>query len=176
MTFLPLRVTCLANGKSLRFVDDHLQPEDRAGLAVPNLSLREAWPTSPSAGFFGFHGLPRPYTPGSHLVLRLSGNRFEDFSAEFPKAYDDEIQDGLEDLKRNNVTIAEDQDDQSYVLSIVFAYLYSGRPTEARKTLDQHWPADDRESIRQEIVSAYCGGLHKSLGLTLPAFCAAGDF
>src|SRR5213592_4987552 len=80
MTFLPLRVTCLANGKSLRFVDDHLQPEDRAGLAVPNLSLREAWPTSPSAGFFGFHGLPRPYTPGSHLVLRLSGNRFEDFS------------------------------------------------------------------------------------------------
>jgi len=32
--FLTLARDLFANGKSLRFVDDHLQPEDRAGLAV----------------------------------------------------------------------------------------------------------------------------------------------
>src|SRR6266481_9661179 len=33
MTFLPLR-HLLADRESLRFVDDHFQPEDRTGLAV----------------------------------------------------------------------------------------------------------------------------------------------
>jgi hypothetical protein len=128
------------------------------------------------AGFFGFHDVPTPYTPGSHLVLRLSGNRLEDISTQFPKTYDDEIQWDLKNLKFHKVTIAEDGDDQSSVLSIVFAYLYSDRPAQARKFLDQHWPAADRQSIRKEILSAFCNGRHKELKLPMPSVCSAGDF
>jgi hypothetical protein len=128
------------------------------------------------APFFGFHGLSSAYTPGSHLVLRLLGNRFEDVSTQFPKTYDDEIQGELKDLRFHKVTIAQDEDDQSSVISIVFAYLYSGRPNEARKFLDQHWPAADRQSVRKEILSAFCAGLHKTLSLPTPSVCTAGDF
>ncbi len=150
---------------------------NRSAASAPAYSCDKGGATlRVNAPFFGFHGLPSSYTPGSHLVLRLLGNRFEDVSTQFPKTYDDEIQEELNDLRFHKVTIAQDEEDQSSVLSIVFAYLYSGLPGEARKFLGQHWPAADRQSIRKEILSAFCAGLHKTLSFPTPSICTAGDF
>ena len=128
------------------------------------------------APFLGFHDLPSAYTPGSQIILRLVGDHFEDISTKFPKIYDGEVDGALQNLRFHKVTIAQEEDDQSWALSAVFAYLFSGRPGEARKFLDQHWPAAGRESIRKEILSAFCAGRYKDLGLPMPAVCAAGNF
>jgi hypothetical protein len=124
----------------------------------------------------GLHGLSTPDSPSALLVLRLQGSTLEEVGAEFTNFYDDEIKEDLADLKKSNITVAREPNEQNKVLSIVLDYLYSGRSQQARSVLDQFWPADDRESVRKDIVEEYCGGYRKRLGLATDSVCKAGDF
>jgi FG-GAP-like repeat len=124
----------------------------------------------------GLHGLSTPDSPSALLVLRLQGSTLEEVGADFTNFYDDEIKQDLADLKKSNVTVAREPNEQTKVLSIVLDYLYSGRSQQARSVLDQFWPADDRESVRKDIVEEYCGGYRKRLGLATDSVCKAGDF
>jgi hypothetical protein len=124
----------------------------------------------------GLHGLSTPDSPSALLVLRLQGNTLEEVGAEFPRFYDDEIKEDLADLKNSTVSVAREPNEQYKVLSIVLDYLYSGRPQQARNVLEQFWPADDRESVRKDIVEEYCRGYRQRLGLATDSVCKAGDF
>ena len=126
------------------------------------------------ASFQGFHRLfsADDASPSSPLILRFKGTKFQDVSSEFTPVYDERIRGNLTVLQG----LAKSPNQMFQVLSIVLDYLYSGRPGLARKTLDQFWPADDREDARKDIIKEYCGGLRKRLGVATDSTCAAGDF
>lgn len=97
------------------------------------------------------------------VYLRLEGDKFVDVGSEHLADYDEIIaksQQSLSSEERQSLRSAKGSpyetetasDATAKVLSIVFAYLYSGREAQARQALGELWPPFDQERIWKLIV------------------------
>ncbi len=130
-----------------------------------------------------FEDLAHAFAPFPLLILRLEGNRFKDVGSEFLGTYDKEIGAWRDKLSPSSLdkflhpSSAKPYDEVDYldtksrVLMVVLDYLYSGRSKEAWKSLDELWPAEDKERIRDKILQRYCNGLRTSLRLGASPVC-----
>src|SRR5712692_1013180 len=117
-----------------------------------------------------FDGLCHACTPFTELYLKMEGDRIIDISPQYLSHYDDEIKaarfklihEHLEDFiaARNEQQISRVAENvKPLVLTVVLAYLYSGREQQAWKALDEMWPRFDRPRIRRLIVETRSKGL-----------------
>ena len=106
------------------------------------------------------------------MYLRLEGTRFIDVGSEHVADYDEIItksQKALSNDERqrlrsltSNPTEDQDVDEGAAVrsaLSIILAYLYSGREAEAHRALRELWPAFDQERIWDLILKKRHDGM-----------------
>lgn len=121
-------------------------------------------------GVFDYFLVPHPDAVIPQLLLQLEGNKLVDVSARFAQLYDKQI-----DQARSQLTPADLEKfrKSSYgdrlftdqiptvrqVLTVVLAYLYSGREQEAWETLHQLWPAADVMRVRSLILERRARGL-----------------
>lgn len=122
-------------------------------------------------GFHNFDGRCFDCSPFPRVVLRVSKDGLHDVSPEFAEDYDSEIALARAKIGEGEITKfieADFHDARNVVLEIVFAYLYSGRETDAWQTLDQMWPAKDRQRIKTLILKTRSHGLLSRLGKTSP--------
>jgi hypothetical protein len=142
-------------------------------------------------GSFDYFENDHASSPFPLLVVKLDKNKFEDISARFQDRYDRDIANELENLPAAHVACFKNRTEnfavestkcdfdreyhssvvQGRVLSIVLAYLYSGRPEQARKALEQYWPVWDGLRMRGEVLKRYCGGLRDQLGVADNSSC-----
>jgi hypothetical protein len=123
-------------------------------------------------GFDYFAFLSHGETPFPSVYLQLDGKQFVDVSSSHLADYEEEIA-GLEkhltpkavnQLRsvRKREQLTGDTDNRrtaSYVLAIVFAYLYSGRETHAHQYLKKTWPAFDQPSMWALILQTRHEGI-----------------
>jgi len=122
-------------------------------------------------GFHNFDGRCFDCSPFPRVVLRVDNDGLHDASAEFTEQYDSEIALARARIGEGEIAKfleADFRDARNVVLEMIFAYLYSGREAEAWQTLDQMWPAKDRERIKNLIVNTRAQGLLARLGRTKP--------
>lgn len=111
-------------------------------------------------------------TPMPRVVLRADASGFHDVSPQFTEQYDTEIAAARAKIAQKDVAkfqVADFKDAREVVLEIVFSYLYSGREPEAWKTLDEMWPAKDRQRIQSLIVQTQAKGLLSRLQAPKPS-------
>lgn len=125
-----------------------------------------------------FDGLCHACTPFPQVFLRIEGKTVVDMGPKFLEAYDKIIQENRASLKADNVAAIvamktnpnESESSDVYeaaakVLSIVFAYLYSGREGQALRELRAMWPKFDQDRMwnliqkqRSEGILRYVNG------------------
>lgn len=104
------------------------------------------------------------------LFLRMEGEKLVDVSSSYLSHYDDQIKAARSQLihrplekfmaARNRDQMDSTGDDvKPLVLTIVLAYLYSGRDAQAWKSLDEMWPSFDRDRIKGLILKTRAEGL-----------------
>ena len=104
-------------------------------------------------------------------VLRLDAEGLHDASPQFVEQYDTEIAAARARIPQGDIgkfEMADFQDAKPVVLEIVLSYLYSGREAEAWQTLDEMWPAGDRDRMKKLILKTRAGGILSKLGKTRP--------
>jgi len=117
-----------------------------------------------------FDGLCHACTPFPELYLKMLGDRVIDISPQYLSHYDDEIKAARFKLIHEHLEdfIAARNEQQMYsagsnvkplVLTVVLAYLYSGREQQAWKALDEMWPRFDRQRIKRLILKTRAEGL-----------------
>ena len=122
-------------------------------------------------GFHNFDGMCFDCSPFPRVVLRADKDGLHDVSADFVEQYNSEIALARAKIGEGGIAKfleADFRDARNVVLEIVFAYLYSGREAEAWQTLDQMWPAKDRERVKSLIVKTHAEGLLSKLAKTRP--------
>jgi hypothetical protein len=157
----PGLITKLSNQQGIGFEKD----------ANGQLVMRSA-----DGAFDYFDELCHACTPFPIVYFELKAKSFVDVSKDHIAAYDKQIADARAEVKPDrlaaflkvpNVTAevkTNFTDTIPEVLTIVFAYLYSGREAQAWQALDQMWPASDRERIRKLIVETRAKGILSQLG------------
>lgn len=126
-------------------------------------------------GAFDYFESPHANSPIPDVYLRIDGNKLVDISREHIADYDNRIlklNAGIsrEDLAHFLQTKSEDEEIQwqnvkSDVISIIQAYLYSGRSREARVTLKKMWPPFDQDRIWKLILETRRTGVLRYTGL-----------
>jgi hypothetical protein len=121
--------------------------------------------------FDSFDGACHACSPFPRVVLKVDGGVWRDASPEFTEQYDTEIaaikaKIAVDDVGR--FLIADFPDAKNVVLEIVFSDLYSGREAQAWQTLNDMWPAVDRERIKQLILKTRAHGILSRLGKPKP--------
>src|SRR5271169_1076699 len=119
--------------------------------------------------FDSFEGLCHTCTPLPRMVLQVDGAGLYDVSSQFVEQYDSEIALARAKIAQSDIgkfLVADFQDARKVVLEIVFSYLYSGREAQAWQTLDEMWPANDRERVRKLILETRAKGILSKLGKT----------
>jgi len=117
-----------------------------------------------------FDGLCHACSPFPLVYLRLDGARFVDISAQHIADYDELITEQQKaltapDLQRlralkDNPSDTEGNSETIFkVLTIVFAYLYSGREVQAHRALQDMWPPFDLERMWELIVETRNNGI-----------------
>jgi hypothetical protein len=109
-----------------------------------------------------FDGMCHACTPFPRVVLQVDDDGLHDVSSHFVEQYDSEIALARAKIAQGDIAkflIADFEDARKVVLEIVFSYLYSGRETQAWQTLDEMWPAGDRERVKKLILSTRAKGL-----------------
>jgi hypothetical protein len=121
-----------------------------------------------------FDDLPHADAPMPTVYLQLQGRALKDVSAQFASEYDAAIAETRRLLTADRIDAfraepppgrdsaeknLESMETKSLVLSIVLAYLYSGREQQAWNTLDEMWPAADRERIANLVVETRAKGI-----------------
>ena len=136
-----------------------------------NLLMRSA-----DGAFDYFDGLCHACTPFPMVFFELKGKSFVDVSQEHVAAYDKQIANARAELKPDRLaaflkltsfddnTRPQFTDTIPEVLTIVFAYLYSGREAQAWQALDQMWPAFDHDRIKKLILDTRAKGILSQLG------------
>ncbi|HYG99392.1 MAG TPA: hypothetical protein VD837_09700 [Terriglobales bacterium] len=143
-------------------------------LAFDRVSSRVVITTRDGA-FNYFDDLPHAFSPMPTIFLQLDGKILRDVSAQFVSEYDKQISgvrqeltaESVEafrsgptpDLKAGGPDTAEWMQTKAAILSLVLSYLYSGRDQQAWNTLDEMWPASDRERISKLIVETRARGI-----------------
>ena len=121
-------------------------------------------------GVFDYFLVPPSDAVIPQLILELDGSKLLDVSARFAELYDKQI-----DQARSQLTPADLEKfrKSSYgdrlfmdqiptvrrVLTVVLAYLYSGREEKAWETLNQLWPAADGMRVKSLILERRARGL-----------------
>jgi hypothetical protein len=105
------------------------------------------------------------------VYLLLDGQKLYDISGEpeFREEYDKLIQEARQELAKSDRVGKFKQRKIEYwdesiriaILQIVECYLYSYRPVEAWKALDELWPAYDRRRVKKEILKIRKNGVLK---------------
>ena len=117
-----------------------------------------------------FDGLCHACTPFPVVYLRLDGSDLADISPSSVDDYDDIISQnqkgltarGLRHLRTLKGNPSDDEGARKTIyraLSIVFAYLYSGRDTQAHQVLQKMWPPFDQERIWNLILETRHDGI-----------------
>jgi len=117
-----------------------------------------------------FDGMCHACTPFPDVYLRLDGRDLIDISSEFSLDYDEIINENRKALtagqRQRLKTLSGNPSDAEPVreavyktLMVVLAYLYSGRETQARKTLQELWPPFDQERIWNLILETRRDGI-----------------
>lgn len=124
----------------------------------PNKGV-EMWALDGSFDYFDGFRFSHAETVFPTVVLRLDGRNFRDVSAEHCDEYDSQIADARAKLPpeivrrgRSDPAAVEIRDYEDNVLTIVFAYLYSGRPDAAWQALADYWPPGDAQRIKEVIM------------------------
>jgi hypothetical protein len=118
------------------------------------------------------------------VYLKLDGTRLLDDGAQFQAQYDKQIEEArgqltqadLDKFRQSNYhqKMFTDQIPTVHrVLTIVLNYLYSGREAQAWQTLDEMWPASDRERVKNLILERRGRGLLSQLNTGSNASTAA---
>ncbi len=119
-----------------------------------------------------FDGLCHACTPYPRVVLKVEVTGLRDVSSQFVEQYDSEIALARAKIAEGDIQkfmVADFGDAKKVVLEIVLGYLYSGRETQAWQTLDEMWPAADRERIRKLILHTRALGILPKLRRTSPS-------
>jgi hypothetical protein len=121
-----------------------------------------------------FDDLAHVISPVPVVYLQMDGRVLKDISPQFVQAYDKNIEEmrgllpaaqveafrsGQQPDRSSGQKFDDWTDVRSHVLTIVLDYLYSGREQQAWNTLDEMWPAADRERITQLIVETRAKGV-----------------
>lgn len=112
--------------------------------------------------FDSFEGLCHECTPYPRVVLQVSEEGLRDVSSQFVEQYDSEIAFAQAKFAPGEISkfqISDFKDAKAVLLEIMFSYLYSGRDAQAWQTLDQTWPAADRERIKNLILKTKATGI-----------------
>jgi len=117
-----------------------------------------------------FDGLCHACTPFPVVYLRLDGSDLVDISPSSVGDYDDIISQnqkaltarGLRHLRTLKGNPSDDEGARKTIyraLSIVFAYLYSGRDIQAHQALQKMWPPFDQERVWNLILETRHNGI-----------------
>jgi hypothetical protein len=125
----------------------------------PNNSI-EMWALDGSFDYFDGFRFSHAETVFPTVVLRLEGKTIRDVSAEHRDEYDSQIVRAREKLppeavqrwKPTDAASPEICEYEDKILTIVFAYLYSGRPDAAWQALADYWPPGDAQRIKEVIM------------------------
>jgi len=111
-------------------------------------------------------------SPAPSVVLELHKTGLRDVSKQYAADFDEEIAAvraeikpdelsmfGNADLSKGDPAWAESEELRQTIIKIVLAYLYSGREQTAWQTLDQMWPAKDRQRIKDLILKTRSEGI-----------------
>ena len=122
-----------------------------------------------------FDGLCHACAPFPNVVLRLENRQLTDISPHFQSDYGQEIAKARSRLDNEDfdefVTLSHYDDGVKAkygdaardVLTIVLAYLYSGREAEAWKALAEMWPAPDQARMKKLILETRAKGVLSQL-------------
>ena len=119
-----------------------------------------------------FDSMAHAYTPFPTVIFRLEGRKLKDVGSECKDVYDREITKARSKLDPSalarfrtakNIKDSEFDETIPHVLTIVFAYLYSGREQAAWQALKEMWPADDVPRIRKKIIETRANGILKKV-------------
>lgn len=138
----------------------------------------EIW-TDDAAAVDGFENLTLGELDSAPTVIfRFARGQLRDVSAEFQPYFDNQIGDvhsqiharDLEDFKNSDGRLTAPTSAELRhrlrtvkvkVLEIVWAYLYSGRESEAWRSLNEMWPPSDVERIRAGLLKTRELGIHR---------------
>jgi len=125
----------------------------------------EIWSWDGAFGYFddlsyGFSPLPR-------VILEIRRREIRDISSSFKPVYDGEISKirgrlqptKLAAFKTARKLADADLETRRDVLSMVLAYLYSGREQDAWSALDEMWPPADKARIKELILKTRADGI-----------------
>ncbi len=101
-------------------------------------------------------------SPFPRVVLKVEAGGLRDVSPQFVEQYDSEIALAKAKIAEGDVQrflVADFGDAKKVVLEIFLGYLYSGREGQAWQTLDEMWPAADRERIKKLILRTKAMGI-----------------
>jgi hypothetical protein len=126
-------------------------------------------------GFDYFDGLCHACSVLPFLYFRIRGHALVDVSSDYRSRYDDEIKAARFKLiheplqhfiaARNEQELSNAAENvKPLVLTVVLAYLYSGREDQARKALEEMWPPFDQQRIRKLILETRTKGLLRYVG------------
>ena len=118
-----------------------------------------------------FDGLCHACTVFPRVVLKVDHDGLHDAGPEFAEQYESEIafaRAKIPQREEGQFLESDFKDARTVVLEVVFSYLYSGREAQAWKTLDELWPAKDRERIKKLIIDTRARGLLSKLPGTAP--------
>lgn len=113
-----------------------------------------------------FDGMCYLCAPFPRVVLKVEAGGLRDVSSQFLEQYDSEIALARAKIAEGDIQkflVADFGDAKKVVLEIVLGYLYSGREPQAWQTLDEMWPAADRERIKKLILKARANGILSSV-------------
>jgi hypothetical protein len=100
-----------------------------------------------------------------------------DVSWQFVEQYDSEIALARAKIAEGEIRkfqVADFEDAKKVVLEIVFSYLYSGREAQAWQTLNEMWPARDKDRIKKLILETKAEGILLKLEKTKPVATSSG--
>jgi hypothetical protein len=127
--------------------------------------------------FYYFDDLCGNCSPLPQITLELQGQRLSDVSINYPAEYDRDIAKARREFERQDdgeefaalqsfkPELGEKYDSaRSAALTVVLAYLYSGREQQAWGALDEMWPASDRARIKKLILETRAHGILSQIG------------
>jgi hypothetical protein len=119
--------------------------------------------------FFMFDGMAAAFSPYPAVYLQIDGAKLHDISPQHRADYDKAIEKlktsfPVADFARFRVIDeswqkAGEEAPASQVLRIAVAYLYSGRPSLAHKTIAEMWPPFDQERVWRLILKTRQKGI-----------------
>ena len=125
-----------------------------------------------------FDELCHACTPFPTVILEVRGRRLIDVSSQFVSEFDGDIakarhefeweEDGEEfaALQHFKPVLGSKYDEaRAAALTVILAYLYSGREQQAWKALDEMWPASDRARIKKLILKTRAEGVLSQIGV-----------